>query len=360
MKYLKNIFCLLIIFSPYFVIAQTTRITVLNKKDNTPINGISILSETGSLIGKTNQKGEFVFNKSDFGKLDLKKLMFYDTGYQSVEFPVSALPSIIHLEELKTNQLDGVVVTAKRTNKSYILNAYVRSWKLVNDKLVRYGDALIEYEMPFEISKNPFRAQNKKYVKQFRNFKVDSIKSKSKIISISFRDGFFEDNIPNGDRVSSSWSWYTMKKNADSLYDVYDEGKKAGYAIVKNNSPVEINVTDVFEGEDALKIALWWKVAGKSNRIEKWATTDAIRRPTYIFSDKKLLEKTNHIETVTEIFIDPEINYNLIKPEKYKSIIGIDQSFYSSDYWIEKLKKHPLPSSISEQLNSVNELKNTY
>lgn len=347
--------------------AQSTKIIVLDRAYKQPINGLSILTEIGSLIGNTNEKGEFLFDQPSLAKLEVKKIMLYSVDYQPVELSFATLPNIVYLEKIKVNQLDGVEIKGKRTNKYYMLSAYVRSWKLENDKLVRYGDAIIDYEIPFEHLKNPFRAQKNKYIRASRNFRIDSIKAKSKIVSISSYDGFFNNDLPNGDRISSSWSWYTTKKAKDSLYNVYDEGKNVGYAIYnKENLPKEINLTNSFEGDEAIKIALWWKISGKSKNIEKWTTTGSIRRPTYLLSNEKRLKKGSVIgqinaeETVTEIFIDDKINYTWIKPIKYKSHIDIDGSFYSVDYWTEEIKKHPLPSFILEQLNSVNELKNTY
>lgn len=363
----RTLFFLIFILNPHFTFAQLTRIIALDKVSKKPINGISVLTEIGSLIGSTSEKGEFIFDKSSFEKLEIKKIIFYNMDYQSVELPFGTLPNIIYLEKIKVNQLDEVEIKAKRINKYYTLSAYVRSWKLVNNKLVRYGDAITDYEIPFERSKNPFRAQKNKYIKASRNFKIDSIKAKSKVISISFKDGFFNDDLPNGDRISSSWSWYSTKKVKDSLYHVYDEGTNVGYAIFdKENLPAEIYVTNNFEGEEAIKIALWWKITGKSKNIEKWTTTGGIRRPTYFLSNRKTLEEgkvkgqINEIETVTEIFFDNKISFDWVKPIKYKSQIDIDQSFYNVDYWTEELKKHPLPSFILEQLNSVNELKNVF
>ncbi|QPH39220.1 hypothetical protein [Pedobacter endophyticus] len=342
------------------------KIIILDKADNKPIKGISILTESGGLIGDTNEKGEFIFDKSFFGELKITKIMIYSIDYQSVEFPIGILPNIIYVKKIKVNELDGVEIKAKRINKYYILSAFVRSWKLVNNKVVRYGDAITDYQILFEGSKYPFRAQKNKYIRAFRNFKIDSIKAKSKVFSITFSDGFFNDDLPNGDRISSSWSWYSTKKVKDSLYDVFDEGKNVGYAIFdKENFPVEINVTNDFDGDEALKIALWWKISGKSKNIEKWTKTDNIRHPIYIFSDKKTLEKShngkiNEVETVTEIYLSDKIRFDWNKPIKYKANIDTDRSFYDKDYWTEEMKKHPLPSFILGQLGSINELENVY
>ncbi|MCX2450304.1 hypothetical protein OQX61_03380 [Pedobacter sp. PLR] len=364
---MRYLFFSILILSSYFSFAQSTRIIILDKADKKPINGISIFTETGSLIGGTNKKGEFIFDKSLFGELEMKKIILYNVEYQSVEVPLVTLTGVIYLEKNKVIQLNPVEVTAKRINDYYFLSAYIRSWKLVNNKLVRYGDAITDYKISFEDVKQPFRTQKNKYVKAFRNFKIDSIKTKSKIVSVSFKDGFFNDDVPNGDRISSSWSWYNIKNLKDSLYDVYDEEKNVGYAVLdKENLPIEINVTNNFEGEEAIKIALRWKISGKSKNIEKWTTTNGTRHPTYLFSNKKILEKTNvkgksnEVETVTEIFFDTKINYNGIKPLKSKSNVDIDKSFYNAQYWTEEIKKHPLPGAILKQLNHVNELKNVY
>ena len=363
---MKKLFCFIFLVSPYFVFAQVTKMTVLDRADKNPINGINILTETGSLIGNTNEKGEFVFDKSSFGELEIKKLMFYNIDYQSIELPAINLPTVIYLDKIKVYQLNTVEIKPKSINQSFILCAYIRSWKLVNDKLVRFGDAIVDYEVPFEGSKDPTRLQKKKYIKGMRNFKIDSIKSKSRIISITYNNNFFSEGLPKSDPISRGGG-SSVKKVKDSLYDYYFDGKKIGYAIYdKKNLPSEIHTSRNFEGEEAIKVSAWWKISGKSKYIAKWTGSDRTRRPTYIFSnqkiavDSKIKGKTNAEETVTEIFIDANINYDWIKPIKYKPFVDIDRSFYNEDYWTKEMKKHPLPSFILEQLKNVNELKNVY
>lgn len=355
---MKSILYLLILLSPSCIFAQSAKLVILDRADKKPIHGIAVLTESGSLIGSTNEKGEFIFDSASFGELSIKKLMFYNTAYQPAELSVVSLPEVIYLEKIKVNNLNAVEVTGKRTEKYFTLSAYVRSWKLSNDKLVRYGDAIIDYQVPFKRSASTFYLEKEKHIKAYRNFKMDSIKPKSKIVSISLGDGFFRDKLPNRDMVSSM---YSAKKVKDSLYDVYDEQQKIGYAVYdENNLPAEINTGRSFEGDEAIKIALWWKLAGQSKNIEKWTGTGETRRPVYLFSDRKMLVnakgKSSTQEVITEIFIDDIIRYNAVKPEKYKTAIDIDQSFYNSSYWIEELRKHPLPGLISEQLKSINEL----
>jgi len=364
---MKILLYLTLLISPYLLFAQQSKIIIMDKSTQKPIPGVSMLSESGSLIASSDEKGEIIFDISSFTALDIEKILFYNSDYQTLERSVVSIPSTLYLEKVQSYSLNTVEVNAKHTAKYFMLKAYVRSWKLINDKLVRYGDASIEYEVPFERKKGGLNLEKDKYIKAFRNFRIDQLKGKSKAISISAYDGYFADHLPNGDRVSSNWSWYKTKKSQDSLYTVYDEGKNVGYAIYDaNNLPSEVNVGSNFEGEDALRIALWWKVAGKSKYIEKWKGVNETRRPVYIFSNRKTLIKSkvkgenNTEETVTEIFLDDEIYYDYNVPKKYKKIINKDQSFYSSDYWSEEIKKHPLSGFIQKQLTNIQELNNTY
>lgn len=361
-KRMKVVLYLILLLSPCSIFAQNIKLVVLDRSEKKPLNGISVLTENGSLVGSTNEQGEFWFDSASFNESNIKKLMFYNTDYQPAELSVISLPAVIYLEKIKINDLKAVEVTGKRAEKYFTLTGYVRSWKLINDKLVRYGDAIIDYQIPFKRGKSSFYMEQSKYIKAFRNFRMDSIKAKSRIISISMTDGFFRDKLPSRDMISSI---YTAKKVKDSLYHVYDEAENIGYAIYdKDNLPAEINTGRNFEGDEAIKIALWWKIAGKSKNVEKWAGTGETRHPVYLFSDRKILANTkgkpNTEEVVTEIFISDPIIYNAVKPEKYRTAIHIDQSFYDSSYWEKEIKKHPLPGFIAEQLKGINELNNTF
>ncbi|WP_131538778.1 hypothetical protein [Pedobacter nototheniae] len=52
-------FLAFIILNPHIMFAQSTKIIVLDRADKQPINGLSILTEIGSLIGNTNEKASF-------------------------------------------------------------------------------------------------------------------------------------------------------------------------------------------------------------------------------------------------------------------------------------------------------------
>ena len=317
-----------LLFNPAILLAQLSKITIQDKVSHKPLIGISMLSESGSLIGSSDKEGEITFDISSFKMLNIHKVVFYNTDFQSIELSISSIPPVLYLEKVEAHILDNVEIRAKQDSKYFMLRAYVRSWKLINNKLVRYGDGIINYEIPFQRKIKGLYMESKRYIQSFRNFRIDELKAKSRIASISMYDGYFADRLPSGDRISSSWSWYQTDRTKDSLRTVYDEGKNVGYAIFDSNDlPAEINVGNSFEGEEALKIALWWKIAGRTKNIEKWRGKGETRRPTYIFSNKKTVLKSKGIEepgteeTVTEIFIDEEINYSYSLPEKFKRIV---------------------------------------
>jgi hypothetical protein len=361
-NYLKAIFLLL----PLLFNAQNTKITILDATDKKPLNGIQILSENGSSIGNTDSKGEFEVELAFFQQSRIKSIMVYDENYLPIEYKIDEIPSIAYLEKIRHYELEPIVIIKKLSEKYFTIKGYIRSWQLVNNKLVKYGDALMEYHIPYENTNNDFATGIKNYAKEYRTFKIDSIKQKSRIISISRFDNFLNYQIPKRDDLARGWKRYKLKQIKDSLYTIFEEGKNVGYAINdKNDKASEINISQSFEGEEAMKF-LFWKFSGSYKYIEKWKGEGETRHLSYLFSSEKTLVETktkgiyNALETINEIFIDDKIIYNDKISEKYKSYIDKDRSFNNTEYWKEQIKKHPLPSAISEQLINVNENKNTY
>jgi heme oxygenase len=111
---------------------------------------------------------------------------------------------------------------------------------------------------------------------------------------------------------------------------------------------------------------LLWKLSASYTNFEKWTGEGDTKHLVYSFSnEKKMIETTtkgkyNAEETINEIFIDDKIIYDGKKPQKSKNHVDKDRSYYSTEYWKEQIKKHPLPKAINEQLIYVNESKNTY
>jgi hypothetical protein len=361
-NYLKAIFLLL----PFLFNAQNTKITILDAKNKKPINGIQILSENGSLIGNTDSNGEFELESEFFQQSNIKSIMFYVENYFPIEYKIDEIPSTVYLEKIKHYELEPVIIIKKLSEKYFTIKGYIRSWQLVNNKLVRYGDALIEFHIPYKNTNNDVVTGIKNYAKEYRTFKIDSIKQKSKIISISRFDNFLNYHIPKRDEIARGWKRYKLKQIKDSLYTIFEDGKNVGYSINdKHEKASEININQNFEGEESIKY-LFWKFSGSFKNIEKWNGEGDTRHLSYLFSSEKTSVETktkgifNAVETINEIFIDDKIIYNDKKPEKYKSYIDKDRSFYNTEYWKEQIKKHPLPSEIYEQLIKVNENINTY
>jgi hypothetical protein len=77
-KLLINHIKIIALFLPLFLCAQNTKISILDKLDKKPLNGIQIFSENGSFIGNSNSNGEFVFDKNLFQQSGLKNIMIYN------------------------------------------------------------------------------------------------------------------------------------------------------------------------------------------------------------------------------------------------------------------------------------------
>jgi hypothetical protein len=360
MRFIQTIIFLV----PVFLFSQNIQITIFDIRDKKPLNGIQILSENGSLIANTNAEGIFEVDASILKKANIKSIMIYDSNYSPVEYKLNEIPTAIYLEKMMFYELNPVIIVDKKAVSYFTVNGYVRSWQLVNNKLVKYGDATIEYHIPYQISTNDVNTGIKNHITQYRTFKIDSIKEKSKIISIGNDNGYFDIYMARRDLLARGWKRFKTECKKDSLFTIYENGKDVGYAI-NNKNETEISVSENLTGDEAIKM-LFWKLTGSYKGIEKWFGNSDTRHLVYSFSSEKIFVETkikgkyNAVETINEFFIDDRIIYNDKKPKIYKSGINKDRSFYTTEYWKEEIKKHPLPSAINEQLINVNENKNTY
>ncbi|WP_143031831.1 hypothetical protein [Flavobacterium gillisiae] len=364
---MKNLAVLVSLFIHLYTYGQKATVTFLDESSKKPIVGLQIFSENGSCIGNTNATGKFDLDIHLLQQGGIKSVLAYNADYFSLEYNLNEVPSFIYLKKNEAIQLNDVVVKAHGLNDYYTLKGFFRSWQLVNGKLVKYGDGLVEYHMPYATIENDFDTGVKNFFTNYRTFRIDSIKQKSRIIRISSLDEYLSVSfLPKNDMLKRGKNYLKVEHIKNNLGDLYDEGKKVGYVIYdENNIPAEISETRSFEGDEAIKI-LFWKFSGKSKQIERWTGSGNTRRPAYTFySDKKMIKtnvkgKFNSVETVTEIFITDEIITDNKIPEKYKSFIDKDRSFYRSNYWDDQLVNHPLPSEIKSQLININENKNTY
>lgn len=356
-------FALLVV--PMFMVAQKSNILFLDQQSEEPIIGLQIFSENGSFVSNTNSKGVFELDIKMLQQGGVKSIIAYNTDYVSLEFELNEVPSLVYLKKNEMIQLDPVTVSASKLSKYFTVKAYFRSWQLANGKLIKYGDGLVSYRMPYAEVEDNFNTGVKSYFSAYRTFKADAIKQKSRIISISslLDDYLNVSRIPKNDLLKRS-PYYEVNLIKDGYGAIYDEGKQIGFTnFDENNVAEEINVHRAFEGEDSKKI-VFWKISGKSTVIEKWTGVGEARHPNYLFNNYKKAVKSRdefkYIETVTEIFIDDAIIDGDQKPENSKKFIDGDRSFYYANYWEELLKKYPLPSEIKSQLIEVNENKNIY
>jgi hypothetical protein len=358
--------CIKLLFLLFYtcMFSQNIKITILDNLEHKPVSEVQIFSENGSLLGSSNSAGEFEFQLHSIQEQGIKTIMIYDGNYLSQEFRIAKIPKIIYLEKIKSYELEPVVIRKKGFEEYYIVKGYIRSWKLLNNKLIKYGDAIIEYHIPYKNSENVIITGIKYHIREYRTFKTDSIKQKSRIISIHGYDSFLDYKIPKRD-ILADGRYYSTELVKDSLYNVLNNGKKVGTAIISNNNVAQTYIKESFEGDEAIKVLLW-KLSVAYTDFEKWKGEDETRHLSYSFTnEKKLIEtkikgKFNAEETINEIFIDDEIIYDAIKPQKSKTSIDTDRSYYSTEYFKEQIKKHPLPKAIKEQLTNINENKNTY
>lgn len=359
-------FHLAILLMSLFLSSSNQNVLVVDKTDHTPIAGVEILSDEGSVLLNTDLNG--MFNKSRLKEIGIKHVILYSPEHKLIDFKTENLPDTIFLEKREPIELEGVtIVKSAKKEKYFTVRGYARSWKLTNNKLSRYGDAIIEYHIPYEKSNNDFATGIKNYITEYRTFKIDNIKQKSRVISISAYDGFFDCRIPIRDILERTKSYknYTLENIKDSLYNIIEDKSIVGIAVLADNKyPAKINLVEEFRS-DEVKKNIFWKFSVGEKNTEVWTGEGEERHPLYLFYNKKFIVNTKlgsaSIEVVNEIFIeDIVINGNTI-PDKSVRHIDIDRSYYSNNKNLElKLLEHPLPSNIEQQIRTTTENKNKF
>ena len=349
-----------------FTFSQTKLISIVSKGYNKPLIGIQLYSDNGSFIGNSDTTGNFIFDIVALKNQNINSILFYGSDFVSVEYKIDNIPSIIVLETIRNYNLETVVIIQNKTKAKYTVKAFFRSWQLLNGKLIKYGDGIIDYHVPYADVKNNFATGVKSYKLSYRTFKGDSLKQKLKQIKVPTLSGYLGvAYIPKNDILKRNNESYEIRSKTENLSEIYETNRKVSF--VKYNSeniPTEIFVNSNQENDEVMK-GPFRKVYGKWIEIEKWTGNGNTRHPTYIFYsgittvlDNK--RNQNYIETVKEIFIQDDINTDDTVPNIYKSSIEEDKSFYKTNYWDEYLKIYPLPSKIQHQLIKVNENKNNY
>ncbi|MCD8413438.1 hypothetical protein [Tenacibaculum finnmarkense] len=364
MNQIKNLILILTSFISY---SQTNSIVILDHISKKELIGIQILSKEGSLLLSSDDKGNIDIKK--LKRANIKNIVIYDSEYKIIEYKIDQIPAIIYLEKQNPFILNEITIKSKKKKKKYFkISGYLRSWQLVNNKLVRYGDALVDFRIPYKKSKNPLITGIKKKITAYRTFKTDTINPKKSIISFSGYNPFFDVNIPQENiLIRQSYENYILEKKEDSLYTILKQGEKVGHLTYNlQQKPIKINLSENFEGKEAIKNAFGEFFAGSIN-IEKWNNKDKKRHLLYSFSNDKKVFKTKisnqTTETINEFFIDNQSIHSIKNRKisnKYRRNINKYKSYYNNEFWIKEIKKHPLPTNIKNQLTNINENKNIY
>ncbi len=357
---------LTILIISFFLYSSNEKVIVMDKTDNFPIAGVEILSDEGSVLLNTDFSG--MFNKNNLKGIGIKHVTLYSPEYKLIDFQIEEIPDTIYLEKRAPIELEEVVVVkSTKKEKYYTVKGYARSWELTDNKLSRYGDAIIEYHIPYQKSNNDFSTGVKTFFTEYRTFKIDSIKQKSRLVRISAYDSFFDLRIPIRDALErrKSYSNYTLENIKDSIYNIIEDKSTVGIVVYDaNNNPAKIDLIEEFNSDEA-KRNIFWKFSAGNKITEVWTGEGVYRHPIYIFYNKKFIVKTKlgskSIETVTEIFIEDKVLYGNTIPDKSVRRTKIDRSYYVNNHNLEsKLLEYPLPSSIEQQIRKTTENKNIF
>lgn len=354
-----------ILFAFFFSVLYSQKSHLeIHDKENKPYPSVQIFSNLGNLIGLSNSDGIFEFEKKDLKEMGVKKIILKTDRTDSYEYSLENIPKIVQLNRKdKETEIEEVILT-KKLLKFFTAKGYVRSWELKNNQLVKYGEGIVEYHIPYDSLKD--KENIKAYPINYRTFTSDSIKKRSPFIEISINPAFFSVKIPEDDPVTTVPKLYKKIIVKDSLYTIEKFGEKIGYLISdKNDKPIEIQISSSFNQDELKDIKIgFWKISTADQTIQKWKNYKKYRYPEYIFNNFKFLTKTKKgikkdiIEIVTEIFIE-DISFSDKKPLNHRYINQF-QSYYNTQFWHEQLEKHPLPEKILEQVQSLSENKNMF
>lgn len=356
--------CTILFFVTFQSFAQDVDITILNKSNNQRLVGVQVLSRDGGLLLSSNVNGQI--SRQLLIKTGINSIVIYDPDFEIMEYKIEDIPEVIYLVEKAADQLEEVVINVrKKDNKYFKVRGYARSWQLSNGLLVKYGDAIIEYNIPYDNNGNDMATGIKKSIIAYRTFNTDSTKQKPWGLVISGYDPYFEVNIPSRDILKrQSYKEFNIEMNSDSIAIVFSENKNVGYVRYdENNAPIKINIIENINSEEEIK-NIFFKYTYSSSDTEKWVGEGSERHLSYSFSsEKKIIEsklENTILETVNEIFIDDILTYFMDKPKNAKKHINKYLSYYKYEFWKEEIEKHPLPAYVEGQLINANENRNSY
>jgi hypothetical protein len=356
----------ILLISTTLFFSQNKSILIVNKEDSKPLIGIQFFADNGSFIGSSDVDGRITLDINFLNKIGIKSIIVQGFNYISVDLQTDNISDIISLEYVKNYNLEPIIIFQNKKTDKYSVKAFFRSWQLLNGKLIKYGDGIIDYHVPYAPATNNFETGVKSYLMSYRTFNVDSLKQKLKYITVPALSGYLGvAYIPKNDILKRNYNRLTLRGEKNLIKELFEGNSNVGFAKYDSEyNPVEIFFHSNQQQNEMIK-GSFRKVYGKWMEIEKWSGTGNTRHPSYIFysgittvPDKK--GSQNYIETIKEIFIQEDINTDYSKPKLYKLSINENASFYSLNYWDEYIKKHPLPSKIQQQLVKIRILTKFY
>ncbi|REC62958.1 hypothetical protein DRF65_06900 [Chryseobacterium pennae] len=347
-----NTYILILFLFPIIILSQSVTTKVVDSGNEKPISEIQVLSDSGSQIGFTDENGIFTLNLSEVKKNGINDVTFYHRNYASQQYSIDKIPITISLD--KVHDIEPVVISGNKKGDYFVLHGYFRSWKVINNELVKYNDGLISYYIPYS-SKKTIETN----IENYRTLKKDNYKDKVKGI-ISLGDGYLYYKIPKNDKANiyDNNKYFKLEKLNDSTSILYSKNKndvfiKRGKILYdKNHLIKEVQKNISFEKDEAFKVLLW-KATGQFYNLEKWEGEGNSRHVSYVFDRQKSLVKDSIEETINEIFID-NVNFNNVTvPQKTNTKVDKDKSYYDTLFWNENIKIHPLPLNIQNQIENL-------
>ncbi len=337
-----------------------------------PLTNIQILSENGSYIGSSDMSGEFQIDWDTLKNKNIRSIMFSGTDYFSSEISISKLPEIISLLKIKTQEVETVSIRYKYQKKYFTVQGYFRSWQLLNNKLTKYGEGIIEYHIPIDSSKLD-KTDIKKFITQYRTFSLDSIyKNPTKVTVKYFNNVYLYNYIPKIDLYNRNKNYFDIKIINDNLSNLskLDEGGKTTGSISFDVQKFPMKTIYMRDSSfdlngNPIKV-IDERYSHKYYVVEEWTGQNTFRHLTYTFYDYKNKVKAanknefNDLESVFEIFIDDNVIFDDKAPEKYKKKPSETESFYTTEFWKSHLEKNPLPSEIQNQISKLKPNANKY
>jgi hypothetical protein len=304
---------------------------IIDSKTKKSIDYVYLLDSLNKVVSVTDEFGNFNFN-TNFDKNQNLKVFKY--GFLEKNISVNKINDTIYLDP-KIIELDEIVLSSLKKNKSTYYKFYFRSYGFKNGIKRRYIDGIVQ----FEFNKKKSKINSK--ILEYRSFaNEEMLKSEKKgIIRLQYEGT----GIPSFKLMSilemiKEYKDYDLAKNENS-YTIFNGMDKVGKIFVNNDWSKETTATIIEKnelGKIAKKLGASGKVLFKSEE-EHYNPTDNYNSLSY----RKIIEKTlfkrkkdkdfSTYESHSEIFLLKSQNEPFQEDEvKFKR----NKSNYKTKYWI--------------------------